>query len=91
MLFLGCVRRGELLLQLQRPEAALRDCDRALELNPDSGKAYKTRGRANAKLKRWTAAHADFQELQHLLAQVKFKFLDVSGHLKGRNGWVRRV
>lgn len=24
-------------------------------------KAYKTRGRANAKLKRWTAAHSDFQ------------------------------
>ncbi|CAJ1372450.1 unnamed protein product [Effrenium voratum] len=55
-------RRGELLLRLQRPKAALRDCSKALELNPDSGKAYKARGRANAKLKRWAAAHADFQE-----------------------------
>ena len=55
-------RRAELLMRLNRPRAALRDCGRALELNPDSGKAYKTRGRANAKLKRWTAAHSDFQE-----------------------------
>ena len=26
-------------MRLNRPRAALRDCDRALELNPDSGKA----------------------------------------------------
>eukprot|EP00435_Cladocopium_sp_Y103_P036934 s1998_g9.t1 len=55
-------RRAELLMRLNRPRAALRDCGRALELNPDSGKAYKTRARANAKLKHWAAAHADFQE-----------------------------
>ncbi|CAK9033958.1 58 kDa phosphoprotein (Heat shock-related protein) (HRP) [Durusdinium trenchii] len=55
-------RRAELLMRLGRPRAAMRDCCRALELNPDSGKAYKTRARANSKLKRWTSAHADFQE-----------------------------
>lgn len=49
-------------MRLNRPRAALQDCGRALELNPDSGKAYKTRARANAKLKHWAAAHADFQE-----------------------------
>ena len=35
-------RRAELLMRLNRPRAALRDCSRALELNPDSGKAWQS-------------------------------------------------
>ncbi len=31
-------RRAELLLKLKRPVAAIKDCDAALKLNPDSGK-----------------------------------------------------
>jgi suppressor of tumorigenicity protein 13 len=37
-------RRAELSLKLGRPVAAIRDCDEALKLNPDSGKAYRVRG-----------------------------------------------
>lgn len=65
---LGCAsslmycRRAELLLRTQRPRAALRDCDAALAVNPDSGKAYKTRGRAHMQLEDWTKAQADFRE-----------------------------
>eukprot|EP00439_Symbiodinium_sp_Y106_P007340 s2111_g1.t1 len=65
---LGCAtalmygRRAELLLRLGRPRAARRDCSAALALNPDSGKAFKTRARALVKLKLWKDAHADFQE-----------------------------
>eukprot|EP00931_Biecheleriopsis_adriatica_P078494 TRINITY_DN51956_c0_g1_i1.p1 TRINITY_DN51956_c0_g1~~TRINITY_DN51956_c0_g1_i1.p1 ORF type:complete len:490 (-),score=164.62 TRINITY_DN51956_c0_g1_i1:84-1553(-) len=55
-------RRAEMLLRAGRPQAAVRDCTAALSINPDSGKAFKTRARANVKLKRWTDAHADFQE-----------------------------
>jgi hypothetical protein len=35
------------LLKLQRPLAAIQDCDRAIQLNPDSAPAYKARGRAH--------------------------------------------
>lgn len=55
-------RRAETLLQLARPRAAVADCSSALRINPDSGKAFKIRARAQVRLKRWTDAHRDFQE-----------------------------
>lgn len=55
-------RRGEVLLRLGRPRAAINDCAAALALNPNQAKALKTRARANTSLKRWAEAHADFQE-----------------------------
>lgn len=64
---LGCVsamlysRRAQVLLKLDRPRATARDCTAALAVNPDSGKAYKIRARAYAKLERWEEAHTDFQ------------------------------
>eukprot|EP00931_Biecheleriopsis_adriatica_P104259 TRINITY_DN78945_c0_g1_i1.p1 TRINITY_DN78945_c0_g1~~TRINITY_DN78945_c0_g1_i1.p1 ORF type:complete len:266 (-),score=92.99 TRINITY_DN78945_c0_g1_i1:154-873(-) len=54
-------RRAQLLLQLDRPRAAVNDCSAALEINPDSGKAYKIRGRAHKKLGMWLEAHSDLQ------------------------------
>ena len=47
-------------MQLGRPGAADNDCTAALGLNPDSGKAFKIRGRARSKLERWEEAHRDF-------------------------------
>ena len=38
--------RAECLLKLQRPCAAIRDCDEAIKSNPDSAKALRIRGRA---------------------------------------------
>jgi len=64
---LGCAgallycRRAQLLLKLGRPRAAANDCTAALAINPDSGKAFKIRARAHAKLKHWESAHSDFQ------------------------------
>ncbi|CAE8700313.1 unnamed protein product [Polarella glacialis] len=54
-------RRAQLLMQLDRPHAAVNDCTAALEGNPDSGKAYKIRARAYAKLEMWEKANLDFQ------------------------------
>lgn len=65
---LGCAtalmysRRADMLLRAGRPKAAIRDCTTALGINPDSGKAFKTRARAHVRLKHWTDAHSDFQE-----------------------------
>lgn len=33
-------------VKLQRPKAAIRDCTRAIEMNPDSAQPYKWRGKS---------------------------------------------
>ncbi len=40
------VKRGCCYLKLKKPNACIRDCDRAVELNPDNAAAHKFRGRA---------------------------------------------
>lgn len=55
-------KRGQVFLKLQRPNAAIRDCNRALQLNPDSAAAYKFRGRANRLLGNWEDAARDLRQ-----------------------------
>merc|ERR1712086_648752 len=52
-------KRADLLLKLKRPRACINDSNAALKLNPDSGKAYKTRGRAYRKLCKWEESFMD--------------------------------
>eukprot|EP00927_Polykrikos_kofoidii_P068396 TRINITY_DN63776_c0_g1_i1.p1 TRINITY_DN63776_c0_g1~~TRINITY_DN63776_c0_g1_i1.p1 ORF type:complete len:706 (+),score=161.55 TRINITY_DN63776_c0_g1_i1:74-2119(+) len=59
-------KRAELLLQQRRPCAALRDCLAAVEVNPESGKAYRVRGLAYRALGQWEEAHRDFELSQKL-------------------------
>lgn len=40
-------KRASVLLKQNRVKAALRDCDEAIKLNPDSASAYKFRGRSH--------------------------------------------
>jgi len=40
-------KRGQAFVKLNKPNACIRDCNRALEINPDSAVAYKFRGRAH--------------------------------------------
>ncbi len=40
-------KRGNCYLKLKKPNACIRDCDRAIELNPDNAAAHKFRGRAH--------------------------------------------
>jgi suppressor of tumorigenicity protein 13 len=40
-------KRGNCYIKLKKPNACIRDCTRAIELNPDNASAYKFRGRAN--------------------------------------------
>eukprot|EP00756_Hemistasia_phaeocysticola_P019102 Hpha_TRINITY_DN15638_c5_g8::TRINITY_DN15638_c5_g8_i1::g.98341::m.98341/K09560/ST13; suppressor of tumorigenicity protein 13 len=47
------VERAEVHLRMRRPQAAVRDCDHALRVNPDSAGAHKARGRAYRMLKNW--------------------------------------
>jgi suppressor of tumorigenicity protein 13 len=52
-------KRANSFLKLKRPRAAIKDCDRALELNPDSAPSYKFRGLAYKLLGDWEKSFAD--------------------------------
>jgi len=54
--------RAESFLELKRPNAAIKDSNRALELNPDSAKAKKARGRALRFLGKYAEAFYDLQQ-----------------------------
>jgi len=53
--------RAALLLKMKRPNAAIRDCNRALQLNPDSAKALKVRGKAYRYIGQYDKAKKDLQ------------------------------
>jgi len=59
-------KRADVLLKLKRPCACISDCDAAIEINPNSAKAYGIRGVANRKLGRWALAHKDLSLSQQL-------------------------
>jgi len=40
-------KRGQAYLKLNKPNACIRDCSHALQINPDSAVAFKFRGRAH--------------------------------------------
>ena len=40
------VKRGTCYMKLKKPNACIRDCTRAIEINPDNAAAHKYRGRA---------------------------------------------
>ena len=48
-------------IKLKKPNAAIRDCDVAVEINPDSAQGYKWRGRAHQLLGHWEEASKDLQ------------------------------
>uniref|UniRef100_A0A1I7XKN1 TPR_REGION domain-containing protein n=1 Tax=Heterorhabditis bacteriophora TaxID=37862 RepID=A0A1I7XKN1_HETBA len=52
-------KRASVLLKLKKPVAAIRDCDKAISINPDSSQGYKFRGRAHRLLGKWVEAHND--------------------------------
>lgn len=55
-------KRGQAFLKLSKPNACIRDCDRALELNCDSAAAYKFRGRAHRLLGNWEDSAKDLRQ-----------------------------
>uniref|UniRef100_A0A1B0A3C6 STI1 domain-containing protein n=1 Tax=Glossina pallidipes TaxID=7398 RepID=A0A1B0A3C6_GLOPL len=55
-------KRGQAFLKLQKPNACIRDCNRALAINCDSAAAYKFRGRAHRLLGNWEEAAKDLRQ-----------------------------
>lgn len=51
--------RASVFIKMQKPSAAIRDCNKAFDLNPDSTQAYKWRGKAYMLLGHWEKAAED--------------------------------
>eukprot|EP00124_Ichthyophonus_hoferi_P004565 Ihof_evm3s519 gene=Ihof_evmTU3s519 len=51
--------RAAVFIKMEKPNAAIRDCDVAISHNPDSAKPYKYRGKAYAMLGQWVKAKND--------------------------------
>uniref|UniRef100_A0A2K5IZC1 STI1 domain-containing protein n=1 Tax=Colobus angolensis palliatus TaxID=336983 RepID=A0A2K5IZC1_COLAP len=52
-------KRASVFVKLQKPNAAIRDCGRVIEINPDSAQPYKWRGKAHRPLGHWEEAVHD--------------------------------
>ncbi|XP_053194716.1 hsc70-interacting protein [Scomber japonicus] len=52
-------KRASVFIQMKKPNAAIRDCDRAISINPDSAQPYKWRGKAHRLLGHWEDAAKD--------------------------------
>ncbi|KAL8165873.1 UNVERIFIED_CONTAM: hypothetical protein K2H54_056070 [Gekko kuhli] len=54
------VNRASIFVKLKKPTAAIRDCNKASEINPKSALPYKWRGKAYILLGQWNKAAEDF-------------------------------
>ena len=57
-------KRAECFLKLKKPNAAIKDADAALALNPDSARALRARGLAQRLLGAWEASAKDLGAAQ---------------------------
>ncbi|RNF09555.1 Hsc70-interacting protein [Trypanosoma conorhini] len=57
-------QRASYLLQCARPGGALRDANRALQINPENVRALRVRGTVNRHLGKWEEALKDLSEAQ---------------------------
>ncbi|XXG75942.1 hypothetical protein AAC387_Pa08g0405 [Persea americana] len=60
--------RANVYIKMKKPNAAIRDANAALEINPDSAKGYKSRGMARAMLGQWEEAAKDL----HLASKLDY-------------------
>ncbi|KAK7358113.1 hypothetical protein VNO77_00034 [Canavalia gladiata] len=60
--------RASVFMKLKKPNAAIRDADTALKINPDSAKGYKIRGMSRAMLGLWEEAATDL----HLASKLDY-------------------
>jgi suppressor of tumorigenicity protein 13 len=84
-------KRAEVLIKLRRPNAAIRDCDAALKMNPDSAKAMKIRGAACRYLGRWNDANRDLSaglnaDFDETYGEIHKKVLSVVHEMHVREG-----
>jgi suppressor of tumorigenicity protein 13 len=54
-------KRASMYIRIKKPNAAIRDCDKAVSINPDSAQGYKYRGIAHRLLGHWQEAAKDLR------------------------------
>jgi suppressor of tumorigenicity protein 13 len=52
-------KRPSVFIKLQKPNAAIQDSDRAIEINPDSAQPYKWQGKVHRLMGHWKEAAHD--------------------------------
>uniref|UniRef100_A0A0D6R4Z4 STI1 domain-containing protein n=1 Tax=Araucaria cunninghamii TaxID=56994 RepID=A0A0D6R4Z4_ARACU len=60
--------RASVFVKMRKPNAAIRDANAAIKINPDSAKGYKARGMARAMLGIWEEAAKDL----HLASSIDY-------------------
>eukprot|EP01018_Ginkgo_biloba_P034985 Gb_38092 [translate_table: standard] len=60
--------RAGVFVKMRKPNAAIRDANAAIKINPDSAKGYKSRGMARAMLGQWEEAAKDL----HLASRLDY-------------------
>ncbi|XP_069052992.1 hsc70-interacting protein [Lepisosteus oculatus] len=82
-------KRASVYIRMQKPNAAVRDCDRAIAINPDSAQPYKWRGKAHRLLGHWeesardlaTACKLDYdEEASAMLKEVQPRANKIAEH-----------
>lgn len=82
-------KRASVFIRMQKPNAAIRDCDRAISINPDSAQPYKWRGKAHRLLGHWEEAAKDLamackldydEDASAMLKEVQPKANKISEH-----------
>jgi tetratricopeptide (TPR) repeat protein len=68
--------RGTVYAQLEEPEQAIADFDKALSLNPDDAMAYGNRGTAYGDIGEFDLAFADFDKVRSLDPDDPFVFVN---------------
>ncbi|KAF3773084.1 FAM10 family protein [Nymphaea thermarum] len=58
--------RAAVFVKLSKPNAAIRDADAALQINPDLAKGYKSRGMARSMIGEWQEAAKDLNLASNL-------------------------
>ncbi|XP_040873898.1 TPR repeat-containing thioredoxin TDX isoform X1 [Glycine max] len=80
---------ASIYMKLKKPNAAIRDADTALKINPDSAKGYKIRGMSRAMLGLWEEAASDLhvaskldydEEISMALKKVEPNALKIEEH-----------
>ncbi|KAL3002429.1 hypothetical protein AAZX31_08G054100 [Glycine max] len=81
--------QASIYMKLKKPNAAIRDADTALKINPDSAKGYKIRGMSRAMLGLWEEAASDLhvaskldydEEISMALKKVEPNALKIEEH-----------
>ncbi|KAF4087299.1 hypothetical protein AMELA_G00094200 [Ameiurus melas] len=84
-------KRASVYIMMQKLKTAIQDCDRAIDINPDSAQPYKWRGKAHRLLGHWeeaakdlaTACKLDYDEdTSAMLKEVQPKANKIQEHMR---------